>query len=194
MRWKDMTPHGRRDRRSVPLTAVLAIVSTAPAAAEVMDKQPRLPEIWVSAVVIAVVAFLAGRRHPLLGVVALFVSCYTGNWALYALDGVEDPDWGRAILAEAGRSYIVQTYLACLLELVGAAAGSTVWLVRRWKEWRHGQASPATAAHGYRCCGTGAGRRGFAGRWGREASRRGGGRSRSRARRSSLPSRGRRAS
>jgi hypothetical protein len=122
---------------------ILFLATTAPAAAEVMDKEPGLGAIWTSALVIAALAFAAGRLNPLLAVGVLFLSLYAGNWAVYALSEFDNPTKYRAILHEAGRSYIVQTQSACALELLGAAVGSAMWLRQRRTRWRARRAEPA---------------------------------------------------
>lgn len=59
--------------RIIVLVVLWTLMATVPAAAEVMDKEPTLSDIWQSAALWAVVALILGRLHPLLALVFLFL-------------------------------------------------------------------------------------------------------------------------
>jgi hypothetical protein len=85
----------------IPLRAwaiVMVCLAASPAAAEVMDKEPTLAEIWRAAAFLCPVAFVLGRVHPLLGVALLLMP----NAARSALTEVHS----RACLTNQGVSQI----------------------------------------------------------------------------------------
>lgn len=95
--------------------------------AEVMDKEPALSEIWQWAIVGAVLGFCLCRLVPWLVVVVLpvaalfpFAVC-TEIWSF---------DVGPCIVEEAGWSYVVQSYLALGVTIMGPVAGTAAWLMR----------------------------------------------------------------
>ena len=79
---------------------------------EVMDKEPSIPEFWISALVLGVVGFLAARRRwwwalPVLAILAIgFVSTWS-EWT--------DSFVGPAIARDAGRFYPYHLIAATLL-------------------------------------------------------------------------------
>ena len=108
--------------RSLAVTAVVALLPS-PAWAEVMDKEPTLARIWSTGLLIGFLGFFAWRRHVVLGTLVTFLAAifvWSFHWELM------DTYVGRAILAEAGRGYVLQAYGAMLvcaaLHLAGVAA------------------------------------------------------------------------
>ena len=90
--------------------------------AEVMDKEPTLPQLWLVGVLWGFAGFFAWRRHLALGALVTllgFPLVWGFHWEL--TDGYVGP----AIRREAGEAYVVQAYLSmglCLaLHLLGAA-------------------------------------------------------------------------
>jgi hypothetical protein len=107
---------------------LLCLLAT-PAAAEVMDKEPTLREIWRAALLWCLPALLAGRFHPLLGVLLLFMP----NDALIALSESHSEFVGLAIRREAGQGYITQTYCANAVWMLGYLAGVSLWSRQRFR-------------------------------------------------------------
>ncbi|MBX3172562.1 MAG: hypothetical protein KF760_34480 [Candidatus Eremiobacteraeota bacterium] len=99
----------------------LVILLTAAAAAEVMDKEPSLSEIWMAAALAAVLAWFLGRRFPRLGCLALVPSLPV----LMVVEESYDKFVGQAIVREAGPGYIAQAHLAIGLVLLAYASGLT---------------------------------------------------------------------
>lgn len=91
-----------------------------PAYFEVMDKEPAIGMVWLVAVVIAVAGYFAGRWHwraalPFVAGALLLL------WGRVA--ELRDPYIGLAIRAEAGVGYVVQSYIAAVLAVVGPLLG-----------------------------------------------------------------------
>lgn len=110
------------------LTSLLA--AATPALAEVMDKEPTIGAVWDAAFGLAVVALVAGRVHPLLGLGLLFVPNVPFGMLLQAHNHVMGP----AIRAEAGMGYIYQTYAANGLVLCSYLIGVALWARRRKRQ------------------------------------------------------------
>jgi hypothetical protein len=108
---------------------------------EVMDKEPSLPGIWLGAAVFGALGFFSGRRWIWPGVLLL-------AFELFAFSGMHaeltDPYVGPAILKEAGRGYVVQSYVAAGLCILATAVG-LAWGILRWSRVRM-QARPTSGA------------------------------------------------
>jgi hypothetical protein len=90
-----------------------------------MDKEPTLLQVWVLGAVAAILGFVAWRRHFMLGTAVSLVAAVLA-WSLH--QELADPHVGPAIVAEAGRSYVIQVYgvmLLCVALHVAGAAGAT---------------------------------------------------------------------
>jgi NADH:ubiquinone oxidoreductase subunit 2 (subunit N) len=114
--------------RSTAVSAgiLLVLITASPAAAEVMDKEPTLPAIWLSSLLWTGIFFIAAQKHPLLMIVLLpFVPV---NPALAVLTEIHDRRMGRAIYEEAGIAYIVQANVANALMLAGYVSGMVCWI------------------------------------------------------------------
>lgn len=109
--------------RRVRFFAVLLACSWPIAArAEVMDKEPSLVQIWMLAVLSAIVIYLCLRFFRWWIVVPVIVLAHLANGAIFF--EIHDPHVGPAIVAEAGVSYVVQAYLAYALVVVATIAGA----------------------------------------------------------------------
>jgi hypothetical protein len=111
------------DRALVTAVTSVALIAVVPSAAwaEVMDKEPTLARIWGVGLLTGALGLFAWRRHIVLGAVASLIAGLLA-FALHA--ELADPHVGSAILAEAGRSYVVQAYgvmfLCAALHVAGA--------------------------------------------------------------------------
>ena len=101
------------------MRALLLLLLTLPAAAEVMDKEPGLLAIWVGAFFAIPIAWLTGRLLPLLGWVVVLPLLP----ALVALAECYDSQFGPAILREVGPAYAIQAHAAPALTLVAYLIG-----------------------------------------------------------------------
>lgn len=125
------------DRALVTAVVSVALIAVSPSAAwaEVMDKEPTLLRIWSVGLLAGALGLFAWRLHIVLGVVASLVASLLA-WALHA--ELADPHVGPAILAEAGRSYVVQAYgvmfLCAALHVAGALSSTHA---RRHREPGH---------------------------------------------------------
>ena len=106
---------------------------------EVMDKEPPLPWIWFSSLVLGGIGFWSTRRWiwPAMPVIAYLA---LGIWAA---DGeIRDPYVGPAILEEAGRGYIVQSYLLPSLAIAATVAGLAWGITNRRRRGRGRHPAP----------------------------------------------------
>lgn len=99
--------------------ALVLLLLTASASAEVMDKEPALAQIWAGAALGAGLAWLLGRFRPWLGWLALLPALP----ALLAVEECHDRFIGPAIFHEAGPGYVAQAHLAVALVLLSFVAG-----------------------------------------------------------------------
>ena len=90
--------------RSTPLLLVLA---TLPALAEVSDKVATVPQLWLTALLAGVAALLASRYRFLLGLLLLPVSLFL---SFAALEPINDPYVGPAVISELGNLYVLSGY------------------------------------------------------------------------------------
>jgi len=103
----------------VPLAIFIALFPTL-GYAEVMDKEASLFDVLFWGLIGALLVFLSARLKPwllfiLLPVIGLFFSVH--------LSELMDPYVGPAMEAEAGQFYVVVSWVAPVLVLIGAAAG-----------------------------------------------------------------------
>jgi hypothetical protein len=92
----------------------------------VMDKEPSLFEVWVFFLSVALVGFLLclWRSWMLLIVLPVVLLFAAAVWF-----ELNDKDVGPAILAEAGQSYVTQSYVAMIIALVLPPIGAArVWM------------------------------------------------------------------
>jgi hypothetical protein len=92
---------------------------------EVMDKELSTPVVWLVFLILGLLGFVLGRRSRLAGLLVIAVIALN---AIFQLLELHDPFVGPDILAEAGRSYFVQSYAAIAISFGLAIAGT---LVRR---------------------------------------------------------------
>lgn len=111
------------------------------ALAEVMDKEPSLRTLWTNALLIGVAGAVAWAWRTWSGVIMSLVALW---FALSVVTRFTDPWVGPAILAEAGRGYLVQSYAAVLACVALHTLGAS-WRLRRSTRSRieraHGTAS-----------------------------------------------------
>ncbi len=82
---------------------------------EVMDKEPSLFDIWARAFIIGVGGFLLCRFRP------LFLAAVIPIALLFSVGQIvelHEPYIGESILAEAGRSYFIQSYIASAIQII----------------------------------------------------------------------------
>lgn len=109
----------------MPLRFALPLLALAPANAfaEVMDKEPSIPEVWLWTAIFATVCALLSQEREWLPIVVWPVSA---GYALAQLEDLLDPYVGPEILAEAGYGYVIPAYLAVGLNLM-FAPGIAAW-------------------------------------------------------------------
>lgn len=111
---------------SKTLVLLLTTIYLPSACAEVIDKVPTLPFIWGVAMASGLVCLVATYfRRWLLVLVVL-----PGAWFFNLFLEIYSPDVGPALLAEAGRSYMIQAYLAALAVI---ALGALGWILNASK-------------------------------------------------------------
>ena len=95
---------------SKTLILLVTVLYLPSAYAEVIDKVPSLPFIWGIALTSGIVCLVATYFHRSL----LILVAFPAMWFLNLFLEIHSPDVGPALLVEAGRSYIIQAYLAAL--------------------------------------------------------------------------------
>ena len=93
--------------------------------AEVMDKEPSLFSVWLWAVVCATGLFFIARFRPSFLLVAVPLLSF---FFYVQLSEVTDPSVGPGMLREAGYIYIVSSWAAPILAVIGAILG---WWLRK---------------------------------------------------------------
>jgi hypothetical protein len=147
-----LTRHGRgfamlmwairfmRNHAMVSLLLVAFVGTCVPAMAEVLDKEPTVREVWVSAAWWACIGFVACSVHPALLVVILAASATFGM----PTDVLEiagaftiEPDMGYAMWAEGGVAYVGPAVAAVFVVLIADALGCYLFVLRRRRRRRH---------------------------------------------------------
>ncbi|HMT07356.1 MAG TPA: hypothetical protein PKA82_05075 [Pyrinomonadaceae bacterium] len=95
---------------------------------EVMDKMPSLHEIWSVVFVVAIGGFLLARMQPVFVTIPLIL--LTG-FALIFVPEFNDPSVGQHIIREAGRGYMIQTYVALAVGTTIPLIGIIAWHRRK---------------------------------------------------------------
>ena len=108
--------------------AVVAASCLLPALAlaEVMDKEPSLPGVWLWSLVASVLSVLLTRLRWWLVFLSLPVAAFL---PVRIVLECHDPFVGPAILSEGGSDYVLQVYLALVLVVLANAVG--LFLYRR---------------------------------------------------------------
>ena len=104
----------------------LLLLLPLPAFAEVSDKIASIPQLWITAAVVGLVAFLASRYRLALGLVLLPVSVLL---ILVGLEPVRDPFVGPAVIVEQGQTYVLAVYGSVTILLA-------LHLCGLWLGWR----------------------------------------------------------
>ena len=103
----------------------LSIFLSSPALAEVADKEPSIPQLWMVPGIITAFAFIAGLKRPSFAFFLLPIALFCA-WG--QVDELHDPFVGPAIRAELGDAYFTHGYLAAAAGIVGPL---TAWAVLR---------------------------------------------------------------
>ncbi len=108
------------------VTAALIFIS-APAVAEVMDKEPTVTQIWLSAAIGGAIGFIACRFRAWLLVIALpLTTALPLSTVLETYDRFVGPDIRR----EAGMQYAIQAHLALAIVVISNLIGATLRTLR----------------------------------------------------------------
>lgn len=87
--------------------------------------------IWLFFPVVGIIGFFLARKHPaflflVFPLVFMFASLHFSE--------INDPFVGKAIIREAGYSYVVQSYIAIFIGTILPLCGGITWLWRRYKK------------------------------------------------------------
>lgn len=122
---------------------VTLLLLAAPAWAEVMDKEPSRPGLWLTAAVVGVAGLVAWLWKGWAGAVVSVVGLawvWSFHWELV------DPWVGPAIRQEAGPQYVRQAYASMMVCTLAHVVGITVWFVLR--RGKASQGKPSRGSHG----------------------------------------------
>jgi len=108
----------------VPLFGFLFLSS--PAFAEVADKEPAIPQLWMVPAIITAIAFVAGMKRPSFALFLLPIALFCA-WG--QIDELNDPFVGPAIRAELGEAYFTHGYLSAVVGIIGPLIA---WAVLRF--------------------------------------------------------------
>lgn len=95
---------------------------------EVMDKELSLPGVWLLNLSLAAFGYVLCRRYKWSLLFTLPVALF---FSFAHLGELHDPHVGPAILEEAGRSYVIQSYAAMTIAILASCAGALVRLKSR---------------------------------------------------------------
>lgn len=104
----------------------LLICLSSPALAEVADKEPTIPQLWMLPAIITVIAIIAGLKRPSFALLLLPIALFCA-WG--QVDELHDPFVGPAIRAELGDAYFTHGYLSAAAGIVGPLIA---WAMRRF--------------------------------------------------------------
>lgn len=95
---------------------------------EVMDKEPSLSFIWGYFLIVGIGGFFLIRKHPsfLLLILPLVLFIAVGM-----IEEINDPYVGPAIIQEAGKGYVTQSYFAITIGTVIPFFGVLAWYLKR---------------------------------------------------------------
>jgi len=108
----------------IPLFGFLVLSS--PVFAEVADKEPTIPQLWIVPGIITAIAFVAGMKRPSFALFLLPVALFCA-WG--QIDELHDPFVGPAIRAELGDAYFTHGYLSSVAGIIGPLIA---WAVLRY--------------------------------------------------------------
>jgi hypothetical protein len=112
----------------VAWAVLLTFVAVSSAYAEVMDKEPAVADLWVSAVAFGAAGAAAWVWKPWLGFVTSLVMLFFA-WGIYG--ELTDPFVGKDILREAGPTYSHHVYASIAVSIVPHVAAVAFRLSRR---------------------------------------------------------------
>jgi len=101
--------------------ALVMFTASFPAFAEVSDKMPSIPQLWLQGGVLAALLFGFGRLRLWTAGLAIILACFL---AVGSYDMVNDEHVGRAIRVEQGMPYVAAAYGSAALCLFAAAAAA----------------------------------------------------------------------
>lgn len=111
-------------------SALWTMLVPSAAAAEVMDKEMPLAELWIWSVAGIVCSAMVANTNRRVAMVGTIGSLLALLLLLAGIGEVRDPSVGPAILEEAGRGYVLSAYLSPLLVLVSLAIAFYVRFTR----------------------------------------------------------------
>lgn len=107
---------------------LLSMCMASTAYAEVMDKEPSLVSSYLWGTIGTLVCFLSARFKPWLLLLAAPLPLIYFMGLIYE---ISDPYVGKAIINEAGMSYVVSSYILSAMIMAGIVVG--LWLRKNGK-------------------------------------------------------------
>lgn len=114
-------------RTGLCVTLIIGVFPSV-VAAEVMDKEYTLAQIWIVSIAGAACSFALCRWRAWLVFILFPLAFLLPSVVIREL---WDPYIGPAIVREAGYGYVIQSYMAALLVIVGHTSGVVLWFRRR---------------------------------------------------------------
>jgi hypothetical protein len=115
-------------RTSTTIVHLTLLLICSVAHAEVMDKEPALSQVWLVALPVALLSFVACRYNPLFALLTLPVPLL---FLSSLVPEVADPWVGPSIIAEAGWPYVVGCGGAVILVAAAHLFGAFQWRRRK---------------------------------------------------------------
>jgi hypothetical protein len=93
---------------------------------EVMDKEPSLITLWITSIFLGVGGLALSRYRWWLAASLLVIALTMG---LAQVMELRDPFVGPQIISEAGRGYVIQSYIAVVISILLPLLG----LIMKWR-------------------------------------------------------------
>lgn len=114
--------------RYTTLAVAVLVFATQPVAAEVMDKEPTLTNIWLWTVVGALAALIGCSWRIWIAIISLPLALLLPGATILEL---WDSSVGKDIIREAGKGYAVSVFTAALVVVCAHVVGITLRVQRK---------------------------------------------------------------
>ncbi len=131
--------------RYTALAVAVLVLAAQHVAAEVMDKEPTLTNIWLWTVVGALVALIGCSWRIWVAIISLPLVLLLPGGTILEL---WDPSVGKDIIEEAGKGYAANVYAAALVVVCAHMIGITLRVRRKRRKSSEQRHAPDANKHG----------------------------------------------